>query len=226
MESFEVMRYGYTVFDYSRQYEQEWTDSVTLLMDILNITSDNKAGNSSLHKHYCSGTIGRDGKRVVDRSKYEHMKKYSLRSKAIPIDSIYEIIAFLDERALCAVSLVCKQWNVLANKHEIWSNLLLKKFSVRFDNIKVNSPATKADHNKYISGRKTTGAVPAKKARMNSRKVKPPSEGKLQQQQPSSSASVSAKMIYKEMFQAYEQLRRLKKVQPLKSTSIILGYSL
>ena len=211
--TFQVMRYGYSIFDYCRQYDQEWTDSVAKLMGMLNLSTENN-------------------KAIEGSSKYDHLKKYSRQSNSIPIDSIYEIIAYLDERGLSRVSLVCKQWNTLANSHEIWNNLLLKKFCVRFDSIKMKNPFPRSDDDKTNNGK-------AKRRVRYSQHVDTMTgtatyeqqlPGQQQQQQLSGQQQqiACAKTIFKEMSQAFDDLRRLnKKVHPLKSnTAIYLGYSL
>ena len=194
---FQVMRYGYSIFDYCRQYDQEWTDSVAKLMGMLNLSTENN-------------------KAIEGSNKYDHLKKYSRQSNFIPIDSIYEIIAYLDEKGLSRVSLVCKQWNTLANSHEIWNNLLLKKFCVRFDSIKMKNPVPRSDGDKTNNG----------KAK---RRVRYSQQQQQQQQLSGQQQQIAcAKTIFKEMSQAFDDLRRLnKKVHPLKSNAAIyLGYSL
>ena len=194
--TFQVMRYGYSIFDYCRQYDQEWTDSVAKLMGMLNLSTENS-------------------KAIEGSSKYDHLKKYSRQSNSIPIDSIYEIIAYLDEKGLSRVSLVCKQWNTLANSHEIWNNLLLKKFCVRFDSIKMKNPVPHSD------GDKTNNGKAKRRVRYSQQQQQQQLSGQQQQ-------IACAKTIFKEMSQAFDDLRRLnKKVHPLKSnTAIYLGYSL
>jgi len=171
-------------------------------MGMLNLSSDDN----------CCSNIN---KAPVDGSTYDLLKIYSNRSNTLPIDSIYEIISYLDEKGLSRVSLVCKQWNTLANNHEIWNNLLLKKFCVHFDSIKVK-PLSRTGHK--------TKSAKAKRGIGKSNYVDKIVAHELSKQQQQQTAS--AKVIFKEMSQAFDDLRRLKQVQPLKSNTIYLGYPL
>ena len=205
-QAYQVMRYGYSIFDYSRQYDREWTESVIKLMGILNLSTTTD-----------DGLNNRDRKKEVDGSAYIHLKKYSSRSNTIPIENIYEIIAYLDERALCKVSLVCKQWNEMANTQEIWSNLLLKKFCVHYESIKMKKNADLLAHDDH---KKT-----AKRGRLDHKNNEQRADKEDNKQQ-STASTASAKVIFKDMSQVFDHLRQLKQVQPLKSSTIFLGYSL
>jgi hypothetical protein len=114
-----LILYGYSILEYSRKYDAEWIEALQQLQLILGVISVQKEN--------------------YKRSMQKITRKY------IPDENIYQIMAFLDYKDLLKISEVSKLWFELANRDELWKNLLRDRFSVTPETIQV-----KANQKLYI----------------------------------------------------------------------------
>lgn len=98
--------YGYTIFDYLRQYDLSWIHSL-----------------EALKEQYLASA----GVVIVKKSK----KKRSLgKPDRFPPETVFEVMSYLDFETLLEATQVSRCWRDLAYRDSLWHNLLVAKYGL------------------------------------------------------------------------------------------------
>jgi hypothetical protein len=103
-ENYEVIPYGYSILDYAREYDEEWREIIKILYQLYQSSSA--------------------------KLKKKEKKRIEKKKASIPKEVIFEIMQYLDDLTLVAMSGVCREWNFLASKDCLWENHLILRFKV------------------------------------------------------------------------------------------------
>ena len=112
-----IVPYGFFL-EYARRYDAEWRDMLEKLISIL--------------KKLCPHFFLPQRPLALH---FEYHRTSSFRSKkSLPDESVIECMKYMSYKDLNQAGMVCKQWNVLAQKNELWENLLLITYGMNLEN--------------------------------------------------------------------------------------------
>jgi hypothetical protein len=155
-ENYELIPYGYSILDYAREYDEEWREIIKILYQL-----------------YQNSTV---------KLKKKEKKQNEKKKASIPLEVIFEIMQYLDDLTLIAMSRVCREWNFLASKNCLWEKHLIIRFKV--------SPSC------LTSSTTNKKKLKSKKVSCPSSEVDPTAEIDL----------LTPKQLYKKMYQSYQKV--------------------
>lgn len=138
----QLITYGYSILDYAREYDQQWINYIDCFLQ-------------NLFRNSSYGVI----RKLPTSLRHLFQKMYGFSDtnfrhgvhvSAIPDESLYLAMSYLDDESLIAAWGVNRKWNALASSDDLWDNLLKQKFSVCADNILCGMEAEQAPTPKQI----------------------------------------------------------------------------
>lgn len=105
-----LVKYGYSVLDYAREYDSDWRT----ILDELVLKLHPK-----LEKELCIPNLIRV---LPDPNNF-------------PMESVHHVFSFLDSEDLLQAAAVCRMWRDVSARDELWSDLLLRKFNVSAESV-------------------------------------------------------------------------------------------
>lgn len=133
-----IIPYGYSILDYARCYDEEWNEQ--FLNELRRI----------FERH------------LEDKRRVQFIEKTvpsNSRKNHFPTEIVFQIMLFVDDKALVALSRVCREWYSLSSKNCLWERLLNVRFSLNTQALIVqrNGPSKekrKSDSKHPISAKK------------------------------------------------------------------------
>ncbi len=105
-EGGQVIRFGYSIFDYLRQYDMDWISALEALK----------------HEYLASHNA------VVVRKR---KKKRSLgQPNPFPPEMVFAVLSYVDHETLLEAGQVNRTWRCLANDSALWQRLLVAKYGL------------------------------------------------------------------------------------------------